>query len=319
MSRASAPLTVVVLDDYQQVARTMTDWSALGDELELVTVAHHIDDEAELLEVLRDAEVVVAMRERTPLSTALLEKLPALRLVITTGARNASVHPPARIPFSGTGSLTSPTVELTWALILAAHRNLDVELPAVAAGGWQSTIGEGLEDRTLGIIGLGSIGTRVAAVARSFGMPVLAWSENLTDEAARAGGADRVDRDELLSRSDVVSIHTRLSDRTRGLLGRRELDLIGSQGILVNTSRAEIVDQAALVDALTDGTLGGAALDVYDAEPLPADHPLRSTPRALLSPHLGYVTRQNYELFFGEVVEDIVAYRAGAPIRLITP
>lgn len=308
-----------MLDDYQGVAQHMADWSPIGDDLELDVQRRHLSDERELLEVLRYAEVIVAMRERTPLPRALLEQLPQLRLVVTTGMRNASIDPPESVTFCGTRALTSPTVELTWALLLAARRRLDIELPAMRDGHWQTTVGEGLEGSTLGIIGLGSIGSRVAHVARAFGMTVLAWSSNLTSEAAAERGAERVDLDELLERSDAASIHTRLSERTAGLLGSRELSLLGPRAVLVNTSRAQIVDQTALVDALREGVLGAAALDVYDTEPLPAEHPLRSEPRAVLTPHLGYVTRQNYELFFTDAVDDIIGYRAGAPVRLVSP
>jgi phosphoglycerate dehydrogenase-like enzyme len=312
-------LRVVVLDDYQNAARGLADWTAIGPDLDLVVLQEHIADEQSLIDALSGAEVVVAMRERTPLSRAVLEQLPELRLVITTGTRNASIDPPPHVLFCGTRSLASPTAELTWALLLAAKRRLGVELQAIKIGRWQSTIGEGIEGQTIGIIGLGAIGSRIAAVARSFGMTVLAWSANLSADDAAERGAELVSLDQLLIRSDVVSIHTRLSDRTRGLIAARELELMGPRTLLVNTSRAEIVDQDALLVALNSGTLGGVALDVYEIEPLPAEHPLRSAPRAVLTPHLGYVTRQNYELFFGDVVEDIIAYRAGAPVRQVTP
>lgn len=319
MSRAEeSGLRVVVLDDYQGVARGFADWSALGPDVEVEFVREHLGDPAALLAALDGAHVIVAMRERTPLPRALLERLPDLGLIVTTGTRNASIDPPPGVLFCGTRALSTPTVELTWALLLAGRRHLETELSNVRDGGWQSTIGEGLEGSTLGIIGLGSIGSRVAAVARAFGMTVLAWSANLTADAARERGAERVELDDLLRRSDVVSIHTRLSDRTRGLIGARELALMSSRSLLVNTSRAQIVDQPALLAALESGTIGGAALDVYDTEPLPADHPLRSAPRTVLTPHLGYVTRQNYELFFADAVEDIIAFRSGTPVRVIT-
>lgn len=313
------PLRVVVLDDYQGVAMESADWDRLGPELELTVVNRHIADEQSLLEVLGRAEVLVAMRERTALSRQVFDRLPDLRLVVTTGLRNASIDPPPNVLFCGTRSLVSPTVELTWALIHASRRNLGVELPAMRAGSWQSTVGESLEGSTLGIIGLGNIGTRVAAVADAFGMEVLAWSANLSDQKAAERRAQRVELDTLLRRSDIVSIHTRLSERTRGLIGARELGILGGDALLVNTSRAEIVDQAAMIAALHDGTLGGAALDVYDHEPLPAEHPLRRAPRTVLTPHLGYVTRQNYALFYADAVDDIAAYRAGLPLRVITP
>lgn len=313
------PLRVVVLDDYQDVARVSAEWSQLGAALELTVVTQHIEDEQELLGKLRGAEVIVAMRERTALRRVLLDQLPDLRLIVTTGPRNGLVDPPPNVMFCGTRSLTSPTVELTWALIASSRRNLEVEVSAMRAGSWQSTVGESLEGATLGIIGLGNIGTRVATVANAFGMHVLAWSANLSAETADERGAERVELEELLYRSDVVSIHTRLSERTRGLIGAHELAMMGSEAVLVNTSRAEIVDQEAMLSALQDGSLGGAALDVYDQEPLPAQHPLRRAPRTLLTPHLGYVTRQNYALFYGDAVENIAAYCVGTPLRVIAP
>ncbi len=227
-----APLRVVVLDDYQGVAMEFADWDRLGPELELTVVNRHIADEQSLLEVLGRAEVVVAMRERTALSRKVFDRLPDLRLVVTTGLRNASIDPPPNVLFCGTRSLVSPTVELTWALIHASRRNLGVELPAMRAGSWQSTVGESLEGSTLGIIGLGNIGTRVAAIADAFGMEVLAWSANLNDQKAAEGRAQRVELDTLLRRSDIVSIHTRLSERTRGLIGARELGILGGDALL---------------------------------------------------------------------------------------
>lgn len=317
LTEQSDPLRVVVLDDYQRVARLAGGWSRLGPALELTVVDKHIADQDELLHILSGAEVIVAMRERTPLSRELLGRLPELRLVITTGMRNPSIDPPPGVLYCGTRSLTSPTVELTWALIHASRRHLGTELRAMREGSWQSTVGESLEGATLGIIGLGNIGQRVVAVARAFGMHVLAWSAHLTDEQAVEHGAERADLDDLLGSSDIVSIHTRLSERTRGLVGARELALLGGDSLLVNTSRAEVVDQAALLNALHDGTLGGAALDVYEHEPLPPGHPLRRAPRTVLTPHLGYVTRQNYSIFYEDAVDDIAAYRAGTPVRVI--
>lgn len=314
----SGPMRIVVLDDYQDVARGLADWSSIGPEVDLVVLREHLADERSLLAALEGAHVVVAMRERTPLPRRLLEQLPDLRLIVTTGMRNVVIDPPPGVLFCGTRGMVTPTVELTWALLLAARRNLETELAAMRDGGWQSTLGESLDGSTLGIIGLGSIGSRVAAVARAFGMTVLAWSANLDADTARERGAERVELDDLLGTSDAVSIHTRLSDRTRGLLGARELALMSDRALLVNTSRAEIVDQAALLAALRDGAIGGAALDVYDIEPLPADHPLRSAPRTVLTPHLGYVTRQNYEKFFADAVEDITGFRTGSPVRVIT-
>ncbi|MFI8595564.1 D-2-hydroxyacid dehydrogenase family protein [Microbacterium sp. NPDC078428] len=308
---------VVVLDDYAHSALSLADWGRIGDDLDLVVVSEHVGDEEAVHELLRGADAVVAMRERTPLPRRLLTRLPRLRLIVTTGARNASIDPPPGVVFCGTRSLTSPTVELTWALILAARRHLLSEVERLRGGGWQATLGEGLEGASIGIVGLGSIGRRVGRVASAFGMRTLAWSANLTPEAAAEEGAEYAPLDELCARAEIVSVHTRLSDRTRRLIGVSQIEAIGPSGLLVNTSRAEIVDQQAMIDALHAGRLGGVALDVFEAEPLAEGDALRDAPRTLLSPHLGYVVRANFELFYTDAVEAIVAYRAGAPIRTI--
>lgn len=311
-------LVVAVLDDYQGVAAECADWSRLGRDADIRFIREHIDDEDRLVEVLRDCHVVVAMRERTPLRATVLGKLDELRLVVTTGMRNASVEQVPGVVFYGTRGLVSPTVELTWALLLAARRRLVAESEALREGRWQTSVGDGIEDTTLGVLGLGRIGTRMARIAAAFGMRVIAYSQNLTEQQAREAGATRAESiGQLFTDADTVTIHLRLSDRTRGLVGTAELDQLGPTGLLVNTSRAEIVDQDALLAALHDGRLGGAALDVYDREPLPVRHPILAAPRTTLSPHLGYVTRQNYEVFFSDVVEDIEAFRAGTPIRLV--
>ena len=314
---SQTPFMVTVLDDYQAVAGGSADWAALGPDVEVRFCHEHESDEDRLVERLADSHAVVAMRERTPLSAELLGRLPNLALVVTTGMRNASITPTPGVTFCGTRALVSPPVELTWALILAARRHVVEEGVALRVGDWQTTVGEGLENATLGLLGLGRIGERVAAVARAFGMRVIAWSENLTDDRARDAGASRVSRERLFKEADTVSIHLRLSGRTRGLVGADDLARLGPRSLLVNTSRAEIVDQDALIDALESGALGGAALDVYNQEPLPADHPLLAAPRTTLTPHLGYVVRQNYEIFFTDVVEDIRAFREGRPIRVV--
>jgi len=313
-----SPFVVTVLDDYQGVAAGCADWSRLGPDADVRFLRDHVDDDDQLVEVLADSHAVVAMRERTPLRANVLERLGNLRLVVTTGMRNASIDTVPGVAFCGTRGLVSPTVELTWALLLAARRRLVTESEALREGRWQTAVGDGLEGTTLGVLGLGNIGTRVARIATAFGMTVLAWSQNLTDERAMAAGATRVESiGQLFADADAVSIHMRLSDRTRGLVGPAELDQLGPTGLLVNTSRAPIVDQDALLSALHDGRLGGAALDVYDQEPLPGAHPILRAPRTTLTPHLGYVTRQTYDLFFSDVVEDIVAFREGSPIRLV--
>jgi len=313
----------VILDDHQGVATSLADWSVLPD-VTVEAVGEHLADEERLATVLADAEIVVVMRERTPLTRSLLDRLPALRLVVTSGMRNASIDLAAcrerGITVCGTASSPTPPVELTWALILGLARRLVPEAAALREGGpWQSTVGVDLAGATLSVIGLGKIGTRVAAVARAFGMDVVAWSPHLTPERAEAAGV-RFAPSLLaaLGQADFVSLHLVLSDSTRGLLGAEELGMIRPSAYLVNTSRAGLVDTGALVAALGEGRIAGAGLDVYDVEPLPADHPLRSLPTVLCTPHLGYVTEGNYRTYFGEAVEDIAGWLAGHPVRLLT-
>jgi phosphoglycerate dehydrogenase-like enzyme len=272
-------------------------------------------------ERLRPFDAVVAMRERTPFPRALLERLPALRLLITTGMVNASIDLDAArelgVTVCGTGSQPHGPAELTWALILALARQVPAEDAGIRAGAWQRTVGQDLAGRRLGLLGLGRLGQRVATVGRAFEMDVVAWSQNLRAQDAAAVGVRAVERDELLSTADIVSIHLRLSERTRGLIGARELALMRPDAILVNTSRGPIVDEAALIAALHAGTIAGAGLDVFDVEPLPPAHPLRTAPRTVLTPHLGYVTRATYATFFRDVVEDVEAYLDGAPVRVL--
>ncbi len=315
----SAPLRIAVLDDYQGVSGDYADWSSLPEPAEVTPFRDHLDDEDALVTRLAPFDVVVAMRERTPFPRSLLERLPNLRLLVTTGAKNASIDVAAAvgrgIAVCGTGAHPSGTAELTWALILAAARHVPVEVAGVRDGGWQTTVGTDLAGRRLGIIGLGRLGTRVARIGRAFEMDVVAWSQNLTDERAAEAGVRRVGKEELLRTADVVTIHLQLSDRTRGLVGAAELALMKPTAILVNTSRGPIVDEEALVRALTDGRIAGAGIDVYDREPLPADSPLRRVPRAVTTPHLGYVTQATYEVFFRDAAEDVAAWLRGAPVR----
>ncbi len=315
------PVQVAVLDDYQEVARRFAPWEELGTDIELTVFHDHISNDGVLRDLLCDFEVIVAMRERTPFTGARLASLPNLKLLVTTGMVNASIDMGAAralgVIVCGTGGLLSPTAELTWGLIIAMSRNILEEDRRVREGGWQRTIGPELAGRTLGILGLGRLGQRVARVAQAFEMPVIAWSQNLRRGDAGAAGVEAVERDELFLRSDVLTIHTQLSERTRGLVGARELELMKPTALLVNTSRGPIVDEKALLDALHRGAIAGAALDVYDKEPLPADHPLRAAPRTLLTPHLGYVTHGTYEVYFREAVEDIAAFLAGDPVRVL--
>ena len=315
------PIQIAVLDDYQGVARDLGPWETLAPEAEVTYFHDHVALPGVVRDLLAGFEVVVAMRERTPFGAELLASMPDLELLVTTGMANASIDLDAarehRITVCGTRALAHPTAELTWGLILALQRHLVEEDRRMRDGGWQRTIGPGLAGRTLGTLGLGRLGRRVTEIALAFEMEVIAWSENLTDEAAEEAGATRVERDELFARADVLSIHTRLSDRTRGLVGARELALMKPTAVLVNTSRGPIVDEDALLAALHEGTIAGAALDVYGKEPLPREHPLRESPRTLLSPHLGYVTTEHYELFYADAVEDIAGWMRGEPVRVL--
>jgi phosphoglycerate dehydrogenase-like enzyme len=317
-------VNVAVLDDYQSVARELGPWEELGDAVELTFFHDHIGeaDEDALAERLAPFDVVVAMRERTPFPRTLLARLPRLRLLVTTGMGNVAIDLDAArehgIVVSGTGGVATATAELTWGLILALARHIPREDRSVREGGWQETVGTDLAGRTRGIIGLGRLGRRVARVAQAFEMETIAWSQNLNPAVAAAAGVTAVaDRDELLARADVVTIHLRLSDRTRGLIGAAELARMKPGALLVNTSRGPIVDEAALIEALRSGRLAGAALDVFDVEPLPAGHPLRTLPRTVVTPHLGYVTRETYAVFYRDAVEDIAAWLRDAPTRIL--
>jgi phosphoglycerate dehydrogenase-like enzyme len=311
----------VVLDDYQGVALASAEWSVLSDDVEIVVFDRHLGDEDAVVDAVADAEIVVIMRERTPFPASLLARLPKLELLVTSGMRNASVDLAAAgahgVTVCGTSSTSTAPGELTWALILALARHLVVENTGLRANGpWQRTLGVDLAGRTLGLLGYGKIGRKVAAVGRAFDMDVVAWSPHLTEE--RADGA-RLARslEELAAVSDVLSIHLVLAGSTRGLVDADVLARMKPSALLVNTSRAGIVDQDALIAALRDGRIAGAGLDVFDAEPLPADHPFRTLPTVLATPHLGYVTQGNYTTYFGQIVEDIAAFLAGQPIRTL--
>ena len=313
---------VAVLDDYQNVARDMADWDSLPAGVSVDFFRDHLSADGDVARRLEPYEIVVAMRERTPFQRTLFSRLPNLKLLVTTGMRNASIDMNAAaehgVTVCGTDGLPYPTAELTWALILALARKVPTEDVATRNGEWQVTMGEGLQGKTLGIIGLGRLGSQVARIGGAFGMSLVAWSQNLTAERAAEFGARLVSKDELLRESDIVTIHLVLSDRTRGLLGERDLSLMKESAYLVNTSRGPIVDESALIAALESSAIAGAGLDVFDIEPLPLDHKLRSLPNTVLTPHMGYVTAETYRIFYGDAVEDIAAFLSGNSVRVLS-
>ncbi|OAH12954.1 D-2-hydroxyacid dehydrogenase family protein [Streptomyces jeddahensis] len=317
------PLRCAVLDDFQRAATAVADWSPIADDVEVVTFAEHFATEDELAAAIADFDIVVTLRERVPFPASLLSRLPRLQLLIASGMRNSVIDYAAAkaggVTVCGTASSSTPPVELTWALLLGLARGIVTENNALRDGGpWQSTVGADLHGRRLGLLGLGKIGSRVAQVGLAFGMEVVAWSQNLTEKRTAEVGVElAASKEELLAGSDFVSIHLALSDRTRNLIGPAELALLKPTAFLVNTSRAAIVDQDALLGALWDGRIAGAGVDVFDIEPLPDDHPMRSAPRLLATPHLGYVTRANYETYYSQAVENIQAFLAGAPVRVL--
>jgi len=314
---------IAVLDDYQSVAADFCDWSKVAGPVEVTTFSDTLPDEDALAERLQSFDVVVAMRERTAFPRTMLERLPNLKLLVTTGMRNKAIDTAAAnergITVCGTGTSGTSTAELTWGLILAVLRHIPQEDSGIRAGGWQLTIGGDLAGARLGVIGLGRLGTQVARVGQAFGMDVVAWSQNLTDERAAEHGVRRVEREELFATADVVTVHLLWSKRTRGLIGAEDFALMKHTAVFVNTSRGPIVQMQALVDALREERIAGAGLDVYDQEPLPADDPIRKMPHTVLTPHLGYVTRDTYEVFYREAVEDVAAWVAGSPVRVLTP
>ncbi|WP_253209510.1 D-2-hydroxyacid dehydrogenase family protein [Streptomyces niphimycinicus] len=315
---------VAILDDYQGVARRYADWSTLPDGARLTAFTEALGGPEDVIAALEPFDVVVAMRERTAFPAEVIDRLPRLRLLVTTGPANAAIDVAAArqrgIVVSGTrGAGLIPTAELTWGLIHALARSLPAADRDVRGGGWQRTVGRDLRGARLGVIGLGGVGTPVARVGLAFGMDVVAWSAHLDAEHARAVGVTPVDKRELLATSDVVTIHLKLSARTTGLLGPDDLALMRPDSLLVNTSRAPVVNEEALLAALHAGTIGGAGLDVHSTEPLPADSPWRTAPRTVLTPHLGYVTEGTYDVFYSDALEDILAYAAGHPIRVVAP
>jgi phosphoglycerate dehydrogenase-like enzyme len=312
-------MRAAILDDYSNVALGVADWKSLAPGVTAESFREHLGGADEVAKRLKGFDIVVAMRERTPFPRAVLEKLPDLKLLITSGMRNASIDLEAAsergIQVCGTEMLGFPTAELTWGLVISLFRGIAFEDRKMRQGAWQVALGRTLKGKTLGLLGLGKLGSQVAGYGKVFGMECIAWSANLTAERAAAAGATRVEKDELFRRADLVSIHLVLGDRTRGLVGAREFGLMKPTAYLVNTSRGPIVEEAALIDALRAKRIAGAAIDVYDREPLPKDHALRTLDNILVTPHIGYVTEEAYQLAYGNAIENIRAFLAGAPLR----
>ena len=315
MSSNEERVRIAVLDDYQNVALSLADWSVLDARATVAIFNDHLADSDAVVKRLQPFDIVCVMRERTPMTRAIIERLPKLRMIASTGSRNASIDLKAAeerdVQVVHTGYTSAPTIELTWALILASARNLVAENASLRSGGWQHSVGDDMAGRTLGLLGLGNVGAAVARIGNAFGMKVIAWSQNLTTERAVEAGATLVSKDELFQGADVVSIHLVLSGRTRGLVGAAELALMKPTARLINTSRGPIVVEADLVAALKDKKIAGAAIDVFDQEPLPLDHPLRVLPNLLATPHIGYVSRGLYERFYRDTVVNIARWLDG--------
>ena len=312
---------IAVIDDWQQVASGVVDWSVLASVGQVQFLHDYPADTATMIERLQGFDVICLMRERSTFDQALLQGLPRLKLLVTGGMRNAAIDIPAAkalgIQVCGTDSYKHAAPELTWALIMASTRNLLAEANSLRAGGWQVGLGGDLHGKTLGILGLGSIGQKVAQFAQVFGMRVIAWSENLTPERAAQAGVTWVSKQQLFEQADILTVHLVLSDRSRGLVDAEALGWMKPGARLVNTARGPIVDEQALIHALESGQLAGAALDVFADEPLPLDHPFRRLPNVLATPHVGYVSEQNYQQFYGQMIEGIRAWASGAPIRVL--
>jgi phosphoglycerate dehydrogenase-like enzyme len=308
-------LKIAVLDDYQGVAFSMADWSALNDRADITVFNDHLADDAAVIKRLLPFTVVCVMRERTPLTRQRLEKLPNLKLIISTGRRNASIDAKAAeelgIAIKTTRYVSTGAPEFTWALLMAFARKIPQEYNNVRSGDWQTTIGTDLVGKTIGIIGLGNIGSKIAAYAKAFDMNVIAWSENLTEEKAAASGAKLVSKTELLKEADFVTIHLVLSDRSRGILKKEDLELMKPTAYLINTSRGPLIDEAALIEILQQKKIAGAALDVFDTEPLPTGHPFRTLPNVLATPHIGYVTEITFKAFYEDSVKGILEWLEG--------
>jgi phosphoglycerate dehydrogenase-like enzyme len=314
-----------ILDDYQGVALDMADWAPIKSRgVEIAVERYPFVDEDAAVRALAQSELVAAMRERTQFPRSLVDRLPKLKLLITTGMRNASFDMAALkdrgVTVCGTGGPgggNEDTAELAWGLILGAMRRIAEDHQLMRQGGWQTRIGHRVAGKTLGLLGLGRLGSAVARVGLAFGMKAIAWSQNLTAERSREQGVERVEKDELFRRSDILSVHLVLSPRSRGLVGAREIGLMKPSAILVNTSRGPICDTDAIIAALKEGRLAYAGFDVYDKEPLAADHPLRTAPNVILTPHIGYVTDENYRSSYPQIVENVAAFLDGKPVRVI--
>jgi D-3-phosphoglycerate dehydrogenase len=314
-----------ILDDYQNVALTLADWGKIKGDVEIKVFTEAVTrGNDDTIRDLKDFDIVVMMRERTRFPKAVIEALPKLKLLITTGAYNASIDmkycQERGIVVCGTGGFGNPTTGITFGLMLELTRRIGWENARMKAGTpWQATLGMDLEGQTLGILGLGKLGARAAGVAKAFGMKVIAWSQNLTPERCKEVGAEYVAKEDLFRNADFVTIHLQLSDRTRGLIGAKELGLMKKTAYLINTSRGPIVEEKALLEALTGKQIAGAGLDVFDVEPLPVDHPFRKLDNAVVTPHLGYVSQQNYQRYYPDIVEDIRGFLDGKPVRVIAP
>jgi D-3-phosphoglycerate dehydrogenase len=313
-----------ILDDYQNVALQVADWSKIKGEVEIKTFNQALGPPDKVIAALKGFDIVCLMRERTLFQRDVIAALPALKLIVTSGARNAAIDMAAaeerKIPVCSTETVGSPTAALTIGLMIELTRKIGFENAQLKAGArWQTTLGIELFGKTLGIVGLGKLGSKVAGIAKALDMNVIAWSQNLTEDKARAGGAKLVSKEELFRQSDFITVHLQLSQRTRGLIGTAELGLMKPTAYFINTSRGPIVDEAALLAALRSKKIAGAGIDVYDVEPLPLDHPLRRLDNAVITPHLGYVTEENYRRFYGQMVENIRAWLDGKPIRVIAP
>jgi phosphoglycerate dehydrogenase-like enzyme len=318
------PQRCAILDDYQNISLTMADWSPVKHELDIKVFHEPFSGSDAAIKALQGFPIVCAMRERTGFRRKVIEALPDLKLLITTGARNNSIDVAAAnergVVVCGTPSFGNPTAGITIGLMLELTRRIGYEHGRLKAGApWQSTIGLDLEGLTLGVVGLGKLGVRVTNLAKAFGMKVIAWSQNLTPEKAREHGAEYVSKEELFRQADFVTIHVQLSDRSRGLIGPREIGVMKPSAYIINTSRGPIIEEAALLAALRDKRIAGAGLDVFDTEPLPLDHPYRKMDNVVITPHLGYVSVQNYRGYFKGIVEDIRAWLDGKPVRVITP